>query len=526
MTKVNSWRELTLREKIGQTVVCLCESEKHIEMCGSIKGFAEKYPIGGIFNNVGLVKGLLTGSNHEFSDIIAEYNKYLRVPLIGTADHGFFATDNGIELPPQMALGAANDKEYAYKTGEFKAEDFKKSGVHWGFWPVCDLALKDNLRSVSDDPDRVIDITCEQVKAMKAHGVIACAKHYPGRATASKVDSHLAPTNNDTPVELWMNTCGKIYKKLFEAGVPTIMTGHDNLVDYQTEMDDGVYPPATLSHELTTKLLREELGFKGVVVTDALIMGGFGGSEGVNNCVKSFLAGNDMLLWPAYEYIDEMERRILSGEIDEAILDKSVERIWNLKKEYGILDGVEVKSDKDVSYFEEIVKEGCEKCITIKNNYEGLLPLDKEKIKKVFIVGVTPDDAQYKDLCALKTEIEKYGCTVTMQRNAWTDEAQKACEENDLVIFALCRTFHRPIGPLDFWGEDATSIWASNVSDKRKTIIANFGAPSLYKYYTLSGTTFVDSYNHGRDMVAAFVRAMFGEIGFHGNPSLKSEIND
>ena len=89
MKKVTSWRELTLREKIGQTVICLCETEKHLEMCGSIEEFAKKYPIGGIFNNVGLVKGLLTGSNHEFSDIIAEYNKYLRVPLIGTADHGF-----------------------------------------------------------------------------------------------------------------------------------------------------------------------------------------------------------------------------------------------------------------------------------------------------------------------------------------------------------------------------------------------------------------------------------------------------
>lgn len=77
MKKVTDWRELTLREKIGQTVICMCESEKHIEMCGSIEEFVKKYPIGGIFNNVGLVKGLLTGSNHEFADIIAEYNKYV-----------------------------------------------------------------------------------------------------------------------------------------------------------------------------------------------------------------------------------------------------------------------------------------------------------------------------------------------------------------------------------------------------------------------------------------------------------------
>lgn len=115
------------------------------------------------------------------------------MPLIGTADHGFFATDNGIELPPQMALGAVNDTALSYNTGEFKAEDYKKSSVHWGFWPVCDLALSSNVRAVSDDPDRVIDVCREQVKAMKEHGVIACVKHYPGRATSDKVDSHLAP---------------------------------------------------------------------------------------------------------------------------------------------------------------------------------------------------------------------------------------------------------------------------------------------------------------------------------------------
>lgn len=298
------------------------------------------------------------------------------------------------------------------------------------------------------------------------------------------------------------------------------MTGHDNLVGYQTEKIDGVYPPATMSYELTTKLLREELGFKGVTVTDALVMGGFGGAQALENTVRSFLAGNDMLLWPTYEYIDEMERRILSGEVDEAVLDAAVERIWNLKKEYGILDEKEVSSDKDVKYFEDIATEGCEKCLTLINNYEGLLPLDKNKIKKVFVVGVTPDDAQYSDLCRLKTELESYGCHVTMQRNAWTDEAERAGEENDLIIFALCRTFHRPIGPLDFWGEDAMSIWASNCADKKKTVIASFGVPTMHKYYKLSGTTYVNAYNHGKDMVHAFVRALFGEIGFEGNPSL------
>ena len=109
MEKVKSWKELTLREKIGQTVICLCETEKHVEMCGSIEKFLEKYPIGGIFNNGGIVKGLLTGSNPNIKNIAKEYNKHLRVPVILTADHGSFVSKSNIHLPPQMALGAAND---------------------------------------------------------------------------------------------------------------------------------------------------------------------------------------------------------------------------------------------------------------------------------------------------------------------------------------------------------------------------------------------------------------------------------
>ena len=526
MKKVTSWKELTLREKIGQTVICLCETDKHIEMCGSIEKFLEKYPVGGIFNNGGLVKGLLVGANKDFKSIVQEYNKFLRVPLLTTADHGMFAESNGIAIPPQMALGATDDSNSAYKAGEFKAEDYKKTGIQWGFWPVCDLNISSlspvvNTRAVSDKWELSTKIVKEEVRAMKERGVIATLKHYPGTPFDECVDPHLAPVDNETPVDLWMDTYGKMYKELFAAGVPTIMTGHCNLVKFQTEKIDGVYPPATLSYELTTKLLREELGFKGVTVTDALVMGGFCGTKAVDNTVKSFLAGNDCLLWPAYEYIDEMEKRILSGEIDESILDAAVERIWNLKAEYGILDGDLPESDEDLEFFTDRVKDTSEKCLTLVSNSHNIIPLNKDSVKKVFIVGITPDDGEYDSLLQLKDEFEKYGCSVEMQRNAWTDEVEKASDEYDLVLFALSRTVHHPIGPLDFWGDEATSVWASNCSDKGKTIIASFGSPYLYRYYKNSKMTYVNAYSAQDGIIKAFVKAVFGDAQFEGKTSVE-----
>ncbi len=528
MQKVNSWKDLTLREKIGQTVVCLCETEKHIEMCGSVEAFLEKYPVGGIFNNGGMVKGLLVGSRADFKEVTKEYNKYLRVPLFGVADGGSFASKHGVTLPPAMALGAANDEKLAYKAGEYSAENYKKTGIHWGFWPCCDIGMSRqspviDVRAVSDNADLNYKIVKAEVDAMRDAGVIATLKHYPGADWKEHIDSHLAPSNNTTPMEVWRETYGKMYKKLIDDGVPAIMTAHINLVDYQTEKIDGVYPPATMSYELTTKLLREELGFKGVTVTDALVMGGFLGANAVDNTIKSFLSGNDVLLWPTYEYIDEMEKRILSGEIDEKILDAAVERIWNLKKEYGILEEKESESDKDIAFFENIAKEISEKSLTLVNNFNHLLPIDKKSIKKVLVVGVTPDDKQYDNLCLLKTEFEKYGCSVEMQRNIWTQDMDVKAPLFDLIVFALCRTPHRPIGPLDFWGDEASSIWASNCSDITKTVVASFGTPYLYKYYENSGVTYVNAYADSKYVIEAFVKAVFGEIDFEGKSSVNLE---
>ena len=526
MNKVKSWKELTLREKIGQTVICLCETEKHIEMCGSIEKFLEKYPIGGIFNNCGIVKGLLTGSNPDIKNIAKKYNEHLRVPVFLTADHGSFVAKSKIHLPPQMAVGATSDEELAYKAGVFEAEDAKKTGIHWIFWPVCDLNISNrspvtDTRSVGDDVELTTRIVKAEIKAMKDSGVIATLKHYPGTPYNEYLDPHLTPIDNETPMDFWRNTYGKMYKELFEAGAPSIMTAHMNLKEYQNETLDGAYPPATLSYELTTKLLREELGFKGVTVTDALVMGGFSGAKSLENTVKSFLSGNDVLLWPCYEYIDEMEKRILSGEIDEKLLDAAVERIWNLKKEYGILDEIELDSDKDEKFFADTAKEISEKSLTLVSDKNKLIPVDKTKIKNVYIVGVTPDDRQYEDLCLLKEEFEKYGCNVTMRRNAWTADIEDADSENDLIIFALCRTTHRPIGPLDFWGDEATSIWSSNCSNKQKTIIASFGTPYLYKYYKNSSFAYVNAYSSAPSAIKAFVKAVFGEISLDGKSSVK-----
>lgn len=514
-------KDLTLREKIGQTVICLCETDKHIEMCGSIEKFLQKYPVGGIFNNKGLVKGLLIGENPDFKKITEQYNQYLKVPLFATADSGSFAKKADVILPPQMALGAANSKELAQKAGEFIAEDCIKTGVNWIFWPVCDINISKrspvtDTRSVSDNGELVAKIVEEEIAVLKEKNVISCLKHYPGTPYNECIDPHLTPVDNETPFDFWLENYGKMYRKLFENNPPSIMTGHVNLTDYQTDKIGDEYPVATLSHDITTKLLRDELGFEGVTVTDALVMGGFCGSTSIDRCVDSFLAGNDVLLWPSYGYIDEMEKRILAGEIDEKLLDAAVDRILALKSEYGILDSIESTSDANEEFFRNIASDISEKSITLVKEYPGLVPFESGKFKNVLIIGVTPDDEQYDALCTLDAEFKKRGCNVNMKRNVWSNELEDIMDNYDLIMFALCRTTHRPIGPVDFWGDEAASVWASNCSDVSKTVIASFGSPYIYKYYNKSDVTYINAYSFSKQSIEACVRALFGEIEFEG----------
>ena len=201
-------------------------------------------------------------------------------------------------------------------------------------------------------------------------------------------------------------------------------------------------------------------------------------------------------------------------------MDAAVERIWNLKEKYGVLSGKKHLGEADVMFFETRVAEVAEKSLTLVQDHH-LLPMKQEEVKNVLVIGVTPDDGQYEQLCGLKTEFEKYGCHVTMRCNISPEEIQMDQEMADLCLFALCRTPHRPIGPLDFWGEEAISIWASNCADKTKTVVASFGTPYLYKYYRNSGVTYINAYTCAQQTIEAFVRALFGQIPFTGASPVK-----
>lgn len=211
-----------------------------------------------------------------------------------------------------------------------------------------------------------------------------------------------------------------------------------------------------------------------------------------------------------------MEQKILSGEISEERLNDAVNRVLALKKKVGLFDDepkkISVEYDSNIS---EVVAENS---ITLLNNKVGLLPLEPNKIKKIFMVAVTPVERyeiRLPIIKKLKDLFEERGIEVVFKTDIFLEELEES-KDCDLNLFVIDRPTGIYQGSKDIYGENAASVWASQTSDKSKTIIATFGNPYIYAKYYRHIETYINAYDPHPDIFKAFVKALFGEIEFKG----------
>jgi len=515
--------KLTLREKIGQTMM-LENFDTYCEKFGGIEAFLKKYPIGSVYVGGAIVGDKLFGKD-AFYTPITEASKYTTCPVLFGGDMACYIKNGKLSrMPSLMNLGATDDLKLAYEYGRAFGCAAAAAGVSWIFTPVADLNVNPEnqiilTRSIGDNPKRAAEMICEVVRGIQDCGVAATLKHFPGLGSEN-VDSHLAPVELPLSKEEWDSSVRVVYEEVIQSGLASVMTAHVSLPPYQTAEEDGTYGIATLSKEITQTLLKDELGFDGVVVTDALAMGGFSGSS-VEMEIQSFLAGSDVLLWPSLAYMDVLEKKILSGEISEERLDDAVRRVLALKERVGLFN--KKPPAAELSFDEEIAQKVAEKSITLLNNKRSLLPLDQSKVKKVLLVAVSPYERHETRLPIIKKIqelLEKRGIEVVFQVDAWRNElaANKDCDINLFVIDRVTGIYQ---GSKDVYGENAASVWGSHISDKDKTIVATFGNPYIYAKYYKTIEHYVNAYDLHDEVIKAFDRALFGEIPFVGKSPIE-----
>ncbi|KOT42576.1 beta-N-acetylhexosaminidase [Streptomyces caelestis] len=354
------------------------------------------------------------------------------------------------QLPGAMALGAGRSLSDARTAGRISGTELAALGIHQNFAPVADVNVNPanpviNVRSFGADAREVARMVAAQVTGYQQAGVVACAKHFPGHGDTGE-DSHTGlPVITHTREE-WDRIDAPPFKAAIAAGVDSIMTAH-----LQVPALDPSDEPATLSPAILQGVLRDELGFDGVIVTDALNMAGVRTKYGDDRVpVLALKAGADQLLFPpdidiAYNGVLAAVR---SGEIPEDRLDASVLRILRLKDKVGLLSGSPYLSPKEVDRVVGARKHRlaaariAERTTTLLVNEDEALPLRRRQ-KKLLVVGADPafptDDTR-TTVPELARAFDELGYSTTHLATGRTpdaakiDEAVAAAQGRDAVV--------------------------------------------------------------------------------------------
>lgn len=425
------WVEKTLRgmsldEKIGQLMM-VPFSGRFVNLKSDyfqeLSSFIRNYHVGGLI--------MFGGEIYEAAILINELQKISKIPLFIASDLERGAGNqltSAISFPFLMAIGATGSEEFAYFQGKITALEARAVGINWTFAPVVDVNSNPdnpiiNIRAFGEDPELVAKLGSAFIRGCQDGRLIATAKHFPGHGDTS-LDSHTTlafiPADRDRldKVELYP------FKVAIKTGVKSIMTAHIAL----PSIDNNI--PVTLSEKIIGGILRKELGFKGLVVTDAMTMGGITNNYWVGEAaVRAILAGVDMVLMPpdplsAFSAIKEAVKK---GVIDQRRIDESVRRILSAKAWLGIHKnkfseiGNLNRILADPSYILKAEKIASES-ITLLRNYDNVIPIDPRGRGKILVLAIIDEDNPTLPLPFLNESKKLYDRVETMIVHTDTDK--------------------------------------------------------------------------------------------------------
>ncbi|WP_449355254.1 glycoside hydrolase family 3 protein [Virgibacillus natechei] len=451
--------DMTLEEKIGQLFVVhvygKTATDPNYEQINvdnnrggkNFKEVIENYHIGGViyFNwtdNIGTP--IDTEQVNVLSNDLQEIAMDQRgeIPLfISTDQEGGIVqrvTSPGTVFPGNMALGATRSQGYAAESAGILGEELRSLGINMNFAPVADVNINPEnpvigVRSFGENPDLVSRLSVAQVNAYREENVIASAKHFPGHGDTA-VDSHYGLPIINHDLETLHEVDLKPFKAAIEAGIDSIMTAH---IVVPALDDSGL--PATLSKPILTDLLRGEMGFEGLIITDSLGMSGANVVPENRVAIEAFKAGNDILLNPPNVELayNSMMEAVESGEISEERVDESVFRILKAKMDKDLFDDpyTDPEAIENIGTEEHLqtAEEIANRSITLVKNEDDVLPLNGDD--NVFITGPSSAKPDLLTEALNEEEIEANSFATAMSpTDEQIDEAVANAGEADKVI--------------------------------------------------------------------------------------------
>lgn len=447
-----TYHNMTTEEKIGQLFCPIEMSSRETDL----KKLVETKHIGGVLYR--------KGKAEEIQNCHRYLQTYSKIPLLIASNlemGGIGSAEEGTYYGQELLVAATGDEKRAYQLGKVSCREGAAVGVNWAFAPIVDIDRNFrnpilNVRTFGDDKERVKAMGRAYLQAAWEEGVATAIKHFPGDGVDER-DQHLLTSVNSLSCEEWDETYGDIYRTLIEQGTLTVMVGHIAMPAYEENFDGKPCKrmiPATLSRNLLMHLLREQLGFQGLIVTDATPMVGFCCAEERRKAVPMAIEnGCDMFLFN--KDLDEdlmyMKEGYQNGLLSERRLEEAVKRILATKAALRLHEkqktGTLVPEKQALSVLkcrehDAWAAECADEGVTLVKDTQHLLPVTPSRQKKILLemMGDFPSNETVCD--TFKQLLEQSGFEVSVYvpeklglEGKLFDTVEEFKEKYDLVIY-------------------------------------------------------------------------------------------
>lgn len=554
--------KLSVEEKVGQVFMIWVRAQflnvdapEYLQLRDTIR----KYHIGSLAMTVPWDPPFLYRNQpYEAAELLNRLQKDSERPLLIAADleRGVSMRLHGTtDFPHAMAFGATGKLDYAEAFGHITAEEARAVGIHWNFFPVADVNSNPanpiiNTRSFGEDPQQVGNMVASYIHGAQAAGMLTTAKHFPGHGDTA-TDSHLGVAKVTGDLARLQSVEIPPFRKAIEAGVDAVMTAHVSVPALEPDPNRV----ATTSPAVVTDLLKKQLGFKGIAVTDALDMAGLTRLYSANvgrAAVDAFKAGNDLLIIPADldASYQAMLAAVRSGEIPQAQLDASVLKLLKAKASLGLNKArlVDVDAVGNIVGKPENLVEGqqiADSAITLVRENGKVLPLKQSgtvesglpytrtavEVHNRLVVVVMSEDVRTDAGRALERQIKSRVPDANVIyvdpriAAAMSGPVLQAVDQAEAVVAAVyviptagraLRTASGVVNSVNL--NDASGALLQSILDHAaaKTVVAAMGNPYVAADYPAI-QNYICAFSNSVVSEVAAVKAMFGEIAMTGH---------
>jgi beta-N-acetylhexosaminidase len=526
-------KEMSVEEKVGQLLFTTyhgsftpTDAAAYAQMMHDV----EALHVGGFINvTQGSPLGFLKSQAYPSAVLSNQLQAKSKLPLLIGADFErgtAMRLDEGTSFPTAMAVAAAGNPKDAYTMGKTTALEARAAGIQWIYAPDADVNSNPgnpiiNTRSFGENPEKVSEFVAEFIRGVQENGGLATAKHFPGHGDTT-ADSHI-----DLPVvtadRARLEKLELVpFRAAIAAGVGSIMTGHLNVPALEPDPNT----PATLSSRVLTDLLRKQLGFQGLVVTDAMDMGGITVRYAPGDAaVRAFLAGADALLMPpvpdaAYEALLAAAH---SGQISQDRLDASVRRILEAKARLGLqknrlVDVAALNEKFGRVEWQAESQEISDRGITLLRDTSHRLPLDGTKPARALLVCLYADPEPYPGEDLERELRRRFDSVMTLRADTKFAKAENLKlpppDSYDIAILALFVRVSDRKGDVDVPADQFPLIQQIYKTGK-PVISVGLGSPYLIERFP-QAETWLSVFGIADVAQVSVARALFGEIPIRG----------